>query len=187
MAKLVYFMPMSLNGCIGDETGDYDWSAPDEEVFGFINDTLRPCGTYLYGRKMYETMAVWETPEVIPGVSPAMREFAKMWQGAEKVVYSRTLEAVGTGNTRLEREFELDAIRGMKQRLDRDLAVSGPTLAAQAIRAGAVDEYQLLVAPALIRGGIPILPADVRFNVRLAEERRFRNGMVFLRYRAPGG
>jgi dihydrofolate reductase len=182
MAKLIYFMPTSLDGFIVDETGSPEWSAPSEEAFAFIIDLLRPIGTYLYGRKMYETMTVWETPEVIPGGTPATLEFARIWQAAEKVVYSRSRETVSTAKTRLEREFDLDAVRELKAHSSLDISVAGPVLAADAIRAGLVDEYHLLVVPALLGGGRRVLPADVNMRLELVDERRFGNGMVYLRY-----
>ena len=145
MSKLIYFMPTSLDGFIAGETDNMDWSAPDEEVSAFINDLHRPIGTYLYGRKNYETMTIWETPDVIPGRTPAMMDFGRIWQAADKIVYSKSLEAVSTPKTRLEREFEPPVVRDLKTQLPHDMSVAGPNLAAQAIRAGLVDEYQLLV------------------------------------------
>jgi dihydrofolate reductase len=134
-------MPTSLDGYIVDETGNPDWSVPDEEVFEFINDTCRPIGMYLYGRKMYETMSVWETPEVIPGPTPAMLDFARIWQAADKIVYSRSRETVSTPRTRLEREFRPQLVHELKAQSPLDISVAGPTLAAHAIRAGLIDEY----------------------------------------------
>jgi dihydrofolate reductase len=183
MAKLIYFIPTSLDGYIGDETIGYEWSVPDEEVFAFINDLVRPIGTYLYGRKNYETMAVWQTPYVIPGLTPAMRDFARIWQAADKVVVSKTLETVATPKTRLAREFDPRTLRDLKARSAHDIAVAGPTLAAHAIRAGLVDEYQLLVVPMILGRGIRILPSGVSVNLELVEQRRFANGWVYLRYR----
>ena len=185
MAKLIYFTPTSLDGYIADETGNFDWSAPDEEVFAFINDLCRPIGTYLYGRKMYETMAVWETPEVIPGRTPAMLDFARIWQAADKIVYSKSLETVSTPKTRLEREFHPQVVRELKAQSPLDISVAGPTLAAHAIRTGLVDEYHLLVVPTMLGGGTRVLPSNVRIRLDLLDERRFANGMVYLRYRAP--
>jgi dihydrofolate reductase len=183
MAKLIYFTPTSLDGYIGD--GNFDWSAPSEEVFAFITDLHRPIGTYLYGRKEYETMAVWDTPEVIPGLTPAMLEgFARIWQTAEKIVYSKSRETVSTLRTRLEREFDPQAVRELKAESARDISVAGPTLAAHAIRSGLVDEYHLLVVPTMLGGGIRVLPNNVRIRLDLLEERRFANGMVYLRYQA---
>ncbi len=181
MAKLIYSTPVSLDGYISDS--NYDWAAPDEETHAFINDLERPIGTYLYGRKMYETMAIWETPDVIPDLTPVMLAFAQIWQAADKIVYSRSLETVSTPKTRLERDFDTGAVGDLKAQLPHDVSVSGPTLAAQAIRAGLVDEYHLLVAPIMLGGGTPVLPANVSLKLNLLDERRFANGMVYLRYR----
>jgi dihydrofolate reductase len=182
MAKLIYFTPTSVDGYIAER--DYDWSAPDEEGFAFINEVLRPIGTYLYGRKMYETLAIWETPDVIPGLTPAMLEFARIWQAADKIVHSKSLETVSTAKTRLEREFDPQAVRDLKAQMPQDLSVGGPTLAGQAIRSGLVDEYHLLVMPIVLGGGIRVLPDNVRIKLDLVNERRFANGTVSLRYHA---
>ena len=176
MAKLIYFTPTSLDGYIADETGNLDWSAPDEEVFAFITDLVRAFRTYLYGRKTYQTMAVWET-------TPAALEFARVWQAADKIVYSQSLETVATAKTRLEREFDPQAVRDLKAQLPHDITVGGPALAAHAIRAGVVDEIHLLVVPHLLGGGNRILPTNVSVRLDLLEERRFNNGWVYLRYR----
>ena len=183
MAKLIYFTPMSLDGFIAGETDSLDWAVPSEEVAAFINDRHRPIGTYLYGRKEYETMLVWETPEVIPGLSPAMMDFGRIWQVADKIVYSKSLGTVSTPKTRLEREFEPRAVRDLKAQLPHDITIAGPNLAAQAIRAGLVDEYQLLVVPFLLGGGKRVLPGSVSIELDLLDERRFGNGWVYLRYR----
>jgi dihydrofolate reductase len=183
MGKLIYFMPGSLDGFIGDERDGYDWSAPDAEVMTFINERQRPIGTQLYGRKNYETMAVWEHPEEIPGLSPTEIEYAHIWQVADKIVYSRTLETVATSKTRLEREFDPQMVRELKARLSHDMTISGPTLAAEAIRAGLVDEYEMLIVPVLLGRGIRILPDDVRLSLELLEERRVGDGWIYLRYR----
>lgn len=182
MTKLIYFMPGSLDGFIAGENDRMDWSLPDEEVSAFINECHRPIGTYLYGRKEYETMLVWETPDALPDPNPAMVEFGRIWQAAEKIVYSKSLQAVSTSRTRLEREFEPQAVRQLKAQSSQDLSIAGPNLAAQAIRAGLVDEYQLLVVPVVLGGGKRILPADVRVKLDLLDERRFNNGWVYLRY-----
>ncbi len=184
MAKLIYFTPTSLDGYIADD-GNFTWSAPSEEAFAFITDLHRPIGTYLYGRKEYETMAVWETPEVILGLPAAMLEdFARIWQTADKIVYSKSRETVSTPRTRLEREFDPQAVRELKAQSRLDMSVAGPTLAAHAIRTGLVDEYHLLVVPAMLGGGIRVLPSNVRIRLELLDERRFANGMVSLRYYA---
>jgi dihydrofolate reductase len=177
MARLIYAMPMSLDGYIRDD--DYDWSPPNDEALAFITDVLRPIGTYLYGRKMYETMAVWQTPDVIPGLTQAGVDFAQVWQAADKIVYSKSLKTVSTPKTRIEREFNPQTIRG----LTGDVAIGGPNLAAHAIRAGLVDEYQLFVVPMILGGNKPVLPSDLRVKLELLDERRFGDGWVYLRYR----
>jgi dihydrofolate reductase len=192
MAKLIYFTPTSLDGYIADESGNYDWSTPDEATFAFMTELMRPIGTYLYGRKTYETMAVWETPEVIPGMSgtPGLLEFARIWQAADKVVYSRSRETLGgaTPKTRLLREFDAQAVREWKARSPLDLTVGGPTLAAEAIRNGLVDEYHLMIVPTLLGRGrrVLLLPegSERQIRLELLDERRFANGWVYLRYRA---
>ena len=183
MSKLIYFMPTSLDGFIAGETDNMDWSVPDEEVSAFINDRLRPVCTYLYGRKIYETMTIWETPDAIPGLTPAEMEFARIWQAADKIVYSKSLETVSTPQTRLEREFEPQAVRALKAQLPHDIAVAGPNLAAQAIRAGLVDEFHLFIVPAIRGGGKRVLPDEVSVRLNLLDERRFANGWVYLHYR----
>jgi dihydrofolate reductase len=181
MAKLIYATPTSLDGYIRDE--NYDWSPPDEEGFASITNFMRPIGMYLYGRKMYQTMAVWQTPEVIPGLTPDRLDFARMWQAAHKIVYSKSLETVSTPKARLEREFDPHALHELKAQLPHDISVGGPNLAAQAIRGGLVDEYILFVAPIILGGGKPVLPSNVRVRLDLVDERRFANGHVHLRYR----
>ncbi len=183
MAKLLYVTPTSLDGYIADG-GNLDWSVPDDEFLAFINDLMRPVGTYLYGRKMYETMAVWETPDVLPGLTPASLDFARIWQAADKIVYSKLLDRVSTPKARLEREFDPQAVRELKAQLPGDVSVGGPTLAAHAIRSGLVDEYHLFVVPMMIGGGKRILPADVWIKLDLIDEHRFANGWVYLRYHA---
>ncbi|MGJ5816663.1 dihydrofolate reductase family protein [Paludibaculum fermentans] len=181
MAKLIYFTPTSLDGYIAGD-GNFDWSVPSEETFSFMTELIRPMGTYLYGRKEYETMAVWATPEVLPGLTPAMQDFAAIWQSAEKIVYSRTWETLSAPGTRLERTFDPAVVRELKAQASLDLSIAGPTLAAEAIQAGLVDEYQFLILPTLLGGGIPILSANVRQKLELLDERRFANGAVYLRY-----
>lgn len=184
MGELIYVTIASLDGYMEDESGDFEWSAPDEEVHAFINELERPVGTYLYGRRMYEVMRVWETPEALPDATPAMLEFGDVWRAADKVVYSRTLETVTTDRTRLERDFDAGAVRELKASAERDLTIGGPELAAHAIRAGLVDEYQLFVVPVLLGGGIRSMPDGVRAELELVDERRFEGGFVYLRYRA---
>ncbi len=183
MAKLIYSAITSVDGYIADEDGNFDWAVPDEEVRAFINDLDRPLGTYLYGRRMYEMMAGWETDHTLADQSPLMRDFAELWQSADKIVYSRTLEAVSTARTRIERNFDPEAIRQMKVSAGRDMVVGGADLAAQAFRAGLVDECHLFVAPIVVGGGKQSLPNDVRVKLELLGERRFEGGMVYLRYR----
>ena len=183
MAKLIYLTIMSLDGYVADEDGKFDWGEPDEEVHTFVNDLARPVGTYLYGRRMYEVLVAWETLE-LADEPPVIRDFAEIWRAADKIVYSKTLEAVSSARTRLERDFDPEAVRELKASAERDLAVGGPDLAGQAIRAGLVDEYQLFVAPIMVGGGTEALPANVRVELELLDERRFGNGMAYLRYRA---
>ena len=183
MAKLLYVMNASLDGSIADEDGRFDWGAPGEDYLSFINDLLRPVGTYLYGRRLYELMAVWETDPAAAAQSPAAREFAQIWQAADKVVYSRTLAAAATTRTRIERDFDPDAVRHLKAAAGRDLTVGGPTLGAHAIAAGLVDEVHLFVWPVVLGGGKRFLPNRARLQLELLDERRFGNGVVYLRYR----
>jgi dihydrofolate reductase len=185
MAKLIYSAIASLDGYVNDAEGKFEWAAPDAEVHAFINDEERPIGTYLYGRRMYEMMAPWET---LDDPAPAMRDFAQLWRAADKIVYSRTLDAPTTPRTTLEREFAPEAVRRLKAASERGLSIGGPHLAAEAIRAGLVDECRLYLTPIVIGGGTRALPDDVRWPLVLLDERRFGNGVVFLRYGAstPG-
>jgi dihydrofolate reductase len=183
MAKLIYSAIASLDGYVADEDGNFDWAVPDEEVHTFVNDLERPVGTHLYGRRMYETMVGWETDPTLADRSPLMRDFAEIWQAADKIVYSRTLERVTTARTRIERDFDPEAVRQMKAAAGHDLMVGGPDLAAQAIEAGLVDEWHLFVAPIVVGGGKQFLPNNVRLKLELLDERRFGNGMVHLHYR----
>ena len=183
MANLIYSMTASLDGYIADEHGKFDWAEPDEEVHAYINDLHRPVGTYLLGRRMYEVLAYWDDPPALDEQPSFVQQFAEIWQAADKVVYSGTLERARTERTRIERDFDLEAIRQLKAQSDRDVAVGGPELAAQAIRAGLVDDYQLFVAPVVVGAGKQVLPGDRRIDLELADERRFRNGTVFLHYR----
>ena len=176
-------MIASLDGYIEDKFGSFDWAAPDDEVHTFVNELERPVGTYLYGRRMYETMVYWETAHTVADQLPFTLDFAEIWQAADKVVYSRTLEAVSSARTRIERDFDPEAIRQLKAAAGRDLAVGGPDLAAQAIEAGLVDELHFFLAPIVVGGGKKALPDNVRLNLELFDERRFGSGTVFLRYR----
>jgi dihydrofolate reductase len=183
MAKLIYSAIMSLDGYVADEDGNFDWAEPDEEVHTFVNDLERPVGTYLYGRRMYEVMAPWETDPTLADQSRVMRDFAELWQAADKIVYSKTLETVSSARTRIERDFDPVAVRQLKASAGRDLTVGGPDLAAQAFKAGLVDECHLFIAPMVVGGGNQALPDHVRLRLELLDERRFGNGMVHLRYR----
>jgi dihydrofolate reductase len=183
MATLIYTAITSLDGYIEDDKGRFDWAEPDAEVHSFVNDLERPVGTHLYGRRMYETMAVWQTVGDEPGLPAAEADFAEVWRALDKVVYSRTLDAVSTPRTRLEREFDPEAVRRMKETADRDISVSGPGLAQHAFRAGLVDEIHLFVFPVVVGGGKPGLPRDVRVDLELLDERRFDNGVVHMHHR----
>lgn len=184
MARLIYAFLVSLDGYVADEDGRFDWAMPDEEVFAYINDVQRPAGTYLYGRRLYETMIGWETDPVLGDQSAVTRDFADQWRAAEKIVYSTTLAQVSTGRTRIERTFSPDAVRRLKATAEHDLTVGGPELAAHAVRAGLVDEYQVFLVPTVAGGGKRFFPKGVRVTLDLLEERRFGNGTVYLRYRA---
>ncbi|HEY2543793.1 MAG TPA: dihydrofolate reductase family protein [Gaiellaceae bacterium] len=180
MAKLVYAAIASLDGYIEDAKGDFDWAAPDAEVHAAVNDLERGIGTYLYGRRMYETMAAWETMD---DDHPVMRDFAEIWRAADKIVYSRTLTDASTARTRIEREFDPETVRQMKEAATRDISVGGPELAAQAIGAGLVDEIHLFLVPVLVGAGKPALPDDVHATLELLDERGFESGVVHLHYR----
>jgi dihydrofolate reductase len=183
VAKLIYSAIASLDGYTEDENGKFDWAAPDEQVHAFVNDLERPVGTYLYGRRMYETMVAWET---MAGKSPASRDYAEIWQAAAKVVYSTTLETVSSARTRLERSFDPEAVRELKAASERDLSLGGPTLAAAAIAAGLLDELHLFLNPIVVGGGKPALPDGVRVPLDLMDERRFDCGVVYVRYSTRG-
>lgn len=183
MARLIYSAITSLDGYVADENGNFDWAAPDEEVHRFVNDLERPIGTYLYGRRMYEVMKFWETAHTLPDQPIAIRDYAELWQAADKVVYSKTLDRVTTARTRLDREFDPQAVRQMKARAERDLSVGGPHLAAEAIKAGLVDEYHVFLHPIAVGGGNQALPNDVRLKLELMDERPFKSGVVHLHYR----
>ena len=187
MAHLIYPAILSLDGYIEDMDGKFDWAEPDEEVHSYINNLTRAAGTYLLGRRMYEVMIVWETDPNLAAGSPIYRDFAEIWQAADKIVYSRTLEEVSTRKTRMERVFDPKAVRQLKADARQDISIGGPDLAAHAFRAGLIDEVQLFLAPILLGGGKPALPNNVLLELELLEERRFRSGMVYLRYRVRQG
>ena len=183
MGRLIYSAIASLDGYIEDENGKFDWAEPNEEVHAFVNDLERPVGIYLYGRRMYETMVGWETDLSFAEESPVMRDFAEIWQAADKIVYSRTLETASTARTRIEREFHAEAILQLKAQAGSDLLVGGPALASETFRSGLVDECHLFIAPIVVGGGKQALPSGVRLELELLDERRFGNGMVYLCYR----
>ena len=189
MANLIYMANTSLDGYTEDKDGKFDWTDPseDEEVFSFITSIVRTTRTHLYGRRMYETMRVWETDPNLAAQSPLMRDFAEIWQAADKIVYSRTLEAVSTRKTQLERNFNPEAIRQLKEAVKHDILIGGPELAAHAFRAGLIDECHLFLIPILVGGGKSALPDNVQLELELLEERPFSNGTVFLRYQARQG
>jgi dihydrofolate reductase len=181
--KLTTIMNVSVDGCIEDAHGSFEFTVPDDEFFAFITDLLRSVGTYLYGRRMYETMAVWETDPTLAAESELRADFANVWQAADKIVYSTTLEAVSTAKTRLERTFDPDLVRDTKRSATSDLTVGGPNLAAHAFEAGLVDECQFFIHPVLVGRGKPALPRDTRVELELLDERRFNSGVMYLRYR----
>ena len=184
MAKLIYASNMSLDGCTEDERGALDWAPPDDDVFIFITDVMRSAGTYLYGRRMYETLAVWETDATLAAQSDLTSEYANVWQAADKIVYSTTLPAVSTTKTRLERHFDPGAVQDLKAAASRDLLVGGPNLAAQALEFGLIDECALFIWPVVLRGSKPALTVDARRDLTLLDEHRFSNGVMYLRYGA---
>ena len=183
MARLIYSAIASLDGYVADEDGNFDWAEPDEEVHRFVNDLERPVGTYLMGRRMYEVMAYWETADTVAGQADYARDFARVWQAADKVVYSRTLEALSTARTRIERDFDPEAVRQRKAAAGADLSIGGPGIAAEALKAGLVDELHLFLSPVVVGGGNRALPDDLRLRLELLDERRFGNGVVHLHYR----
>jgi dihydrofolate reductase len=186
-ARLIYSAICSLDGYVVDEQGNFDWAAPDDEVHGHINQLMGSIGTHLYGRRLYETMMYWQQFEVIPQEPDISSEFAELWQDADKVVYSRTLEEVSTPRTTLERSFDPVAVRRRKRRADRDLLIGGATLAAEALRNdGLVDELHLYLHPVIVGGGTRALPGDVRLRLELLDERRFESGVVYAHHRLVG-
>ena len=187
MAKLIYSMLMSLDGYTEDERGGFGWGAPDdEEVHSYINELGSSFGTYLYGRRMYETMIYWETAHMVTDQPQFVLDWARQWQAAEKIVYSKTLAEPRSARTRIEREFEPDSVRRLKVDADRDITVDGPELAAHAIRAGLVDQFQMIVCPVVVGGGKRFFPDGVRLDLELVGERRFGKGVVVLRYAVRG-
>ena len=182
MGRLVYSAIASLDGYVNDEHGGFDWAAPDEEVHAFVNDLERPVGTYLYGRRMYETMLFWETAHTLADQPEVIRDFTRIWQAADKVVYSRTLQKPASARTRIEHEFDHAAVADMKAAADLDLSIGGAQLAGHALRAGLVDECHLILVPVVVGGGTHWLPEGVRIDLELRDERRFAAGTVFLRY-----
>jgi dihydrofolate reductase len=181
MGELIYSAIASLDGYVADEQGRWDWSVPDHEVHGFVNDLMRPVGTHLYGRRMYEVLVAWETMD---DPDPLMRDYAELWRGAEKIVYSTTLRDVSSTRTRIERAFDAEAVRELKRSSERDLTIGGPQLAAHAFAAGLVDQVQLFLSPVIVGGGTRALPDGVRLDLELVDERRFSNGAVHLHHRA---
>lgn len=185
MGKLLYSAISSLDGYVNDDQGGFEWAAPDAELHAFVNDLVRPVGTHLYGRRMYEVMAAWETMDTAS--EPAVvQDFASIWRGADKIVYSASLPAASSARTRIARGFDPDAVRRLKAGASRDLSIGGPTLAAEAIPGGLVDEYHLLLAPVVVGGGTRSLPDDADLRLELVDERRFASGFVYLRYRPAG-
>jgi len=180
---LIYAMIASLDGYVEDGSGRFDWAAPDEEVHAFVNELERPIGTYLYGRRMYETMVAWETMD---NEHPVMRDFAELWRAAEKIVYSRSLESASSARTRVEHDFDAGAVRRLKEAAQADIGIGGPELAGQAIAAGLVDECHLIVVPVLVGGGKRAFPDGVRVDLELLDERSFAGGAVYLRYKLLG-
>jgi dihydrofolate reductase len=183
VAKLIYSAITSLDGYMADEDGNFDWAEPDEEVHTFVNELERSVGTYLYGRRMYEVMVYWETAHTVADQPPFIQDFAQIWQAADKIVYSHSLEKESSARTRIKRDFEPEAVRQMKAEAERDISVGGADLAAQAIGAGVVDEYHLFLTPIVVGGGKKSLPDNVRVRLELLDERRFGNGVVYLGYR----
>ena len=184
MAKLIYSAICSLDSFVADAEGNFDWAAPDEELHSFVNDLERPIGTHLYGRRMYETMRYWETPEASTGQDAVSRDYAEIWRSAEKIVFSRTLDHASSAKTQIEREFDPEAIRRLKEEAERDIGIGGPELAGEAIRAGLVDEYHLFLNPIIVGGGNPALPSDAHVALELIDQRRFGSGVIHLHYRA---
>lgn len=183
MARLVYMMNCSLDEYIADEHGRFDWSMPDQQVHEFINDLARPVGTYLYGHRMYDVMKYWEQPEAINNEPSYIQDFARIWRAADKIVFSSNLETVSSQRTRIEHNFDPQAIRKLKETADGDLAIAGAELAGEAMKAGLVDEFKLFLSPVIVGGGKRLLPDHFRTKLELVDERRFGNGTAYLHYR----
>ncbi|GAA2723014.1 dihydrofolate reductase family protein [Cellulomonas aerilata] len=187
MGTLVYAANTSLDGYLEDEAGSFDWSEPDEEVHAFWNEHERQVGTSLYGRRMYETMRVWESDDWLTTEPAVVREYAGIWRDADKVVYSSTLPEVSTARTRIERRFDPEAVRRLKETSGSDLSIGGATIAAEAFRHGLVDECVLLLCPVTVGGGKPALPRNLRLELELLDQRRFGNGVICVRYAVRSG
>jgi dihydrofolate reductase len=187
MARLIYSAIASADGYVEDADGSFGWAEPDEELFRFVNELERPVGTYLYGRRMYQTMLYWETAHQVPGLPSYVQDFTRIWQAADKIVFSATLASVSSARTRIERTFDPGVIRQLKRADGRDMTVSGALLAGQALTAGLVDELQLFLVPVSVGGGKPVLPAGVRLDLELLDTRRFAGGAVYLRYHPKQG
>ena len=183
--SLIYSAIASLDGYVADEAGNFDWAEPGDEAHAFINDLERSVGLHLYGRRMYEVMVAWETLTLNDG-PPVMRDFAEIWRGADKIVYSKTLQTVSSAKTRLERDFDPEEVRRMKAREEGDISIAGPSLAAYALRSGLIDECRLFIAPTVVGGGIKVFPGNIRLRLELLDERRFDDGMAYVRYRTAG-
>jgi dihydrofolate reductase len=186
MARLIYSMLTSLDGYVADENGQFDWAAPDDEVHAFVNDLMRPVGTQLYGRRMYEVLVAWESDDLLVGEPAVMHDYASIWRATDKIVYSHSLEAVSSKRTRIERAFDPDAVRELKASTDKDISIGGPDLAGQALRAGLIDEIQLFLNPIVVGGGNAALPHGFRVPLELLDARRFGNGVEYLRYKTTG-
>jgi len=186
MGKLIYLMITSVDGCVENEHGGLDWGGPDEEVNLYINQLVSSVGTFLYGRRMYEAMVYWETAQTVPNLPQFLRDWTRLWQATEKIVYSRTLAEPRSVRTRIERKFDPDVVRQLKADASHDITVNGPELAAHALRAGLVDELQMIVFPVVLGAGKRFFPDRVRLKLELLDERRFRNGVVVLRYAVRG-
>jgi dihydrofolate reductase len=182
MAKLIYVSNMSLDGYMCDEAGNFDWSEPSDQLHAFFNDLIRPIGTHLYGRVMYEIMSYWETALTVPGHSPVEYDFARIWQNADKIVYTTTLNEASTNNTRIEHTFDVEKVRHLKATADKDISIGGAQLGAEAFRAGLIDECHLIIHPVIIGSGKAALPENVRVKLELLNEQRFDGGVVHLHY-----